>query len=228
MFCNNLDDQVFLGHAPTFGILDTPIIPGLPLVVIPGSPQNLSSLLLPKPYVTETPVAKTASYALNCDICPLVKWGLEHLSAYKGDFATRTSGHMRNAGKIQRTGKVRWVAERRSGGRRRGAGSMRVSAGSHGVGKALDGELAQLVRQAGLTSAQTSAVIPAGTAPSLAARVRRNPNFAVTPPPPGVLFRGFLFFSAIYRLKTRNGLGTENTRIRTERGNPTSRGTFPL
>lgn len=33
-------------------------------------------------------------------------------------------------------------------GWRRGAGSMRVSAGSHGVGKALDGELAQLVRQA--------------------------------------------------------------------------------
>ncbi len=49
---------------------------------------------------------------------------------------------------------------------------MRVSAGSLGVGKALDGELAQLVRRAGLTSAQTDAVIPAGTAPSLAARVR--------------------------------------------------------
>ena len=49
---------------------------------------------------------------------------------------------------------------------------MRVSAGSHGVGKALDGELAQLVRRAGLTSAQTDAVIPAGPAPSLAARVR--------------------------------------------------------
>ena len=31
------------------------------------------------------------------------------------------------------------------------------------VGKVLDGELAQLVPQAGLTSAQTDAVIPAGT-----------------------------------------------------------------
>ena len=33
-------------------------------------------------------------------------------------------------------------------------------------GKALDAELAQLVPQAGLTSAQTDGVIPAGTAPS--------------------------------------------------------------
>ena len=57
-------------------------------------------------------------------------------------------------------------------GRQRGAGSMRVSAGSHGVGKALDGELAQLGPLAGLTSAQTDAVIPVGTTPSLAARVR--------------------------------------------------------
>ena len=58
---------------------------------------------------------------------------------------------------------------------------MRLSAGSHGVGKALDGELAQLVPQAGLTSAQTDTVIPAGTAPSLAARVRRKPKSAVAP-----------------------------------------------
>ena len=49
---------------------------------------------------------------------------------------------------------------------------MRLSSCSHGVGKALDVELAQLVPQAGLTSAQTDAVIPAGTAPSLAARGR--------------------------------------------------------
>ena len=35
------------------------------------------------------------------------------------------------------------------------------------VGKALDGELAQLVPRAGLTSAQTGAVIPDGHAPSL-------------------------------------------------------------
>ncbi len=53
-----------------------------------------------------------------------------------------------------------------------GSGVMRLSSCSHGVGKALDGELAQLVPQAGLTSAQTDAVIPAGTAPSLAARGR--------------------------------------------------------
>ena len=37
---------------------------------------------------------------------------------------------------------------------------MRLSSCSHGVGKALDVELAQLVPQAGLTSAQTNAVIP--------------------------------------------------------------------
>ena len=79
-------------------------------------------------------------------------------------------------------------------GRRRGAGSMRVSAGSHGVGKALDGELAQLVRRAVLTSAQTDAVIPVGHAPSLAARVRRNPNSAVTPPPPDATFPSIPFF----------------------------------
>jgi hypothetical protein len=47
------------------------------------------------------------------------------------------------------------------------------------VGKALDGELAQLVPRAGLTSAQTGAVIPAGTrlpSRSLALKVefRRN------------------------------------------------------
>ena len=53
-----------------------------------------------------------------------------------------------------------------------GSGVMRLSSCSHGVWKALDGELAQLVPQAGLTSAQTDAVIPAGTAPSLAARGR--------------------------------------------------------
>ena len=41
-----------------------------------------------------------------------------------------------------------------------GSGVMRLSSCSHGVGKALDGELAQLVPQAGLTSAQTDAVIP--------------------------------------------------------------------
>ena len=48
------------------------------------------------------------------------------------------------------------------------------------VGKALDGELAQLVPQAGLTSAQTDAVIPSGDrclpsgSLSLKAEFRRN------------------------------------------------------
>ena len=54
---------------------------------------------------------------------------------------------------------------------------MRLSSCSHGVGKALDVELAQLVPQAGLTSAQTDAVIPAG--PRLPSRLAvdesRNP-----------------------------------------------------
>ena len=60
-------------------------------------------------------------------------------------------------------------------GSKRGPGrfrSMRLSACLHGVGKALDGELAQLVPQAGLTSAQTDAVIPAGTAAFPPARWR--------------------------------------------------------
>ena len=67
-----------------------------------------------------------------------------------------------------------WNSEYVRGGLAGGGGSgvMRLSSCSHGVGKALDGELAQLVPQAGLTSAQTGAVIPAGTAPSLAARGR--------------------------------------------------------
>ena len=67
-----------------------------------------------------------------------------------------------------------WNSEYVRGGLAGGGGSgvMRLSSCSHGVGKALDGELAQLVPQAGLTSAQTDAVIPAGTAPSLAARGR--------------------------------------------------------
>jgi hypothetical protein len=112
--------------------------------------------------VTESSVAKTASGEQKRNICPLAKWGMEQLSAYKGDFATRTSGLKKKCRETRG----------RSVGRRRGAGSMLVSSGSHGVGKALDGELAQLVPRAVLTSAQTDAVIPCGTAPSLAARVR--------------------------------------------------------
>ena len=42
--------------------------------------------------------------------------------------------------------------------------------GSPGVGNGLDGELARLVPQAGLTSAQTDSVIPAGTTVSSRSR----------------------------------------------------------
>ena len=54
--------------------------------------------------------------------------------------------------------------------------------GSLWVGNGLDGELAQLVPQAGLTSAQTDAVIPAGTtvssrSRSLKAEFRRRTTF---------------------------------------------------
>ena len=54
--------------------------------------------------------------------------------------------------------------------------------GSPEVGNGLDGELAQLVPQAGLTSAQTDAVIPAGTtvssrSRSLKAEFRRRTTF---------------------------------------------------
>ena len=54
--------------------------------------------------------------------------------------------------------------------------------GSPEVGNGLDGELAQLVPQAGLTSAQTDAVIPPGTpvssrSRSLKAELRRHTTF---------------------------------------------------
>ena len=54
--------------------------------------------------------------------------------------------------------------------------------GSPEVGNGLDGELAQFVPQAGLTSAQTDAVIPAGTpvssrSRSLKAEFRRHTTF---------------------------------------------------
>ena len=69
--------------------------------VIPGLTGNL---LCP---IAEPPVAKTASCALNCDICPLEKWGLEQLGAYKGDFATRTSDLKRSVGKVLRSAEGR-------------------------------------------------------------------------------------------------------------------------
>ena len=60
---------------------------------------------------------------------------------------------------------------------------MRLSAGYAWVGNGLDGELVQLVPQAGLTSTQTDAVIPAGTpissrSRSLKAEYPRNPTGA--------------------------------------------------
>ena len=63
--------------------------------------------------------------------------------------------------------------------------------GSHWVGNGLDGELAQLVPLAGLTSAQTNAVIPPGTpissrSRSLKAELRRRTTFPSYTPPSGV------------------------------------------
>ena len=58
---------------------------------------------------------------------------------------------------------------------------MRLPAGSHGVGKALDAELLPFTVPRARNGRQTNGVIPAGTAPSLAARVRRKPKSAVAP-----------------------------------------------
>ena len=60
--------------------------------------------------------------------------------------------------------------------------------GSLWVGNGLDGELAQLVPRAGLTSAQTDAVIPPGTtvssrSRSLKAELRRRTTFPSCTPP---------------------------------------------
>ena len=60
---------------------------------------------------------------------------------------------------------------------------MRLPAGSHGVGKALDAELAQLVPQAGLTSAQTNGVIPASRDRTFP-RGSRSPKAEIRPSPP--------------------------------------------
>ena len=60
---------------------------------------------------------------------------------------------------------------------------MRLPAGSHGVGKSLDAELAQLVPQAGLTSAQTNGVIPASRDRTFP-RGSRSPKAEIRPTPP--------------------------------------------
>ena len=65
-------------------------------VNIPGVPES------PEPLNAEPMVAKTASGELKRNIYPLAKWGMEQLRAYKGDFATGTSGLMRKDGKIRR------------------------------------------------------------------------------------------------------------------------------
>ena len=60
-----------------------------------------------QPLVPEPPVAKTSSCASYRNICPLAKWGMEQLGAYKGDFATRTSDLKRGAGTVWRSAEGR-------------------------------------------------------------------------------------------------------------------------
>ena len=67
--------------------------------------------------------------------------------------------------------------------------------GSPWVGNGLDGELAQLVPHAGLTSAQTDAVIPPGTtvssrSRSLKAEFRRHTTFTSNILPPTFPYQG--------------------------------------
>ena len=64
----------------------------------PDSPKHMP----PEPQVT-----KTASGESKRNICPLARWGMEHLSAYKGGFATRTSDLKRSAGKVLRAAPLR-------------------------------------------------------------------------------------------------------------------------
>ena len=71
-----------------------------------------------------------------------------------------------------------------------GCGVMRLSAGSHGVGKALDAELAQLVPQAGLTSAQTNGVIPASRDRAFP-RGSRSPKAEIRRSPPATTIGTF-------------------------------------
>ena len=52
--------------------------------------------------IAESSVAKKTFCAPKCSICPLVKWGMLRLRAYKGVFANLTSDFMRCAGKIRR------------------------------------------------------------------------------------------------------------------------------
>ena len=80
--------------------------------------------------------------------------------------------------------------------------------GSLWVGNGLDSELAQLVPQAGLTSAQTDAVIPAGTtvssrSRSLKAEFRRRTTFRSYTPPSGQESQTVWRTFAILRIKSR-------------------------
>ena len=61
----------------------------------------------PKHMPSEPQVTKTASGESKRNICPLARWGMEHLSAYKGGFATRTSDLKRSAGKVLRAAPLR-------------------------------------------------------------------------------------------------------------------------
>ena len=80
--------------------------------------------------------------------------------------------------------------------------------GSPEVGNGLDGELAQLVPQAGLTSAQTDAVIPTGTpvssrSRSLKAEFRRRTTFHSCTPTSGQVSHTVWHTFAILRIKSR-------------------------
>ena len=80
--------------------------------------------------------------------------------------------------------------------------------GSPWVGNGLDGELAQLVPQAGLTSAQTDAVIPTGTpvssrSRSLKAEFRRRTTFHSCTPMAGQVSQTVWHTFAILRIKSR-------------------------
>ena len=80
--------------------------------------------------------------------------------------------------------------------------------GSPEVGNGLDGELAQLGPQAGLTSAQTDAVIPTGTpvssrSRSLKAEFRRRTTFHSCTPMAGQVSQTVWHTFAILRIKSR-------------------------
>ena len=58
--------------------------------LIPGLTRNLPNSWL-APESPEPPVAKTASYALHRNICPIAKWGILHPEAHNADSATLIS-----------------------------------------------------------------------------------------------------------------------------------------